>query len=165
MMLEDITIRHDLRPGDLGYVIYRASKLAEHENNYGVPFEAYVAGGLLEFYKNYDPKKDYIWACEHDGRIVGFLLLVHRENNTAQLKNFYLEPECRGIGLGKKLMEQFISVLKDKGYTSSYLWTTDEQQTALSLYKRHGYVLVEEKESDAFGRPVVEQRFELRLMR
>ena len=82
-MLEDITIRHDLRPGDLGYVIYRASKLANHENNYGVAFEAYVAGGLLQFYENYDPNKDCVWVCEHDGRIIGFLLLVHRENNAA----------------------------------------------------------------------------------
>ena len=163
MMLEDITIRHVLRPGDLGYVIYRASKIAEQENNYGVGFETYVAGGLLQFYENYDPNKDYVWVCEHDGRIIGFLLLVHRENNAAQLKNFYLEPEFRGIGLGKKLMNQFMSVLKENGYASSYLWTTNEQQTAAMLYKRHGYVLTEEKESGAFGKPVIEQKFELRL--
>ena len=164
MTLEDINIRHDLRPGDLGYVIYRASKLAERENNYGVPFEAYVAGGLVQFYENYDPSRDHVWVCEHDSRIIGFLLLVHRENNTAQLKNFYLEPEYRGIGLGKKLMLQFISLLKENGYSSSYLWTTDEQQTATALYKRHGYVLAEEKQSVAFGRPVVEQKFVLRLI-
>jgi ribosomal protein S18 acetylase RimI-like enzyme len=163
MRLEDITIRHELRPGDLGYVIHRASKIAEQENNYGVEFEAYVAGGLLEFYKNYDAKKDYIWVCEHDRRIIGFLLLVHRENNAAQLKNFYLEPEFRGVGLGKKLMNQFVSVLKERRYTSSYLWTTNEQQTAVALYERLGYVLTEEKESSAFGRPAVEQKFELRL--
>lgn len=162
-MLEDITIRHDLRPGDLGYVVYRVGKLADRENSYGVSFEAYVAGGLVEFYKNYDANRDYVWVCEHDERIVGFLLLVHRENNAAQLKNFYLEPEFRGIGLGKKLMEQFISVLKTNGYTSSYLWTTNEQQTAVALYERHGYVLTEEKQSGSFGRPVVERKYELRL--
>lgn len=145
------------------YVIYRASKLANHENNYGVAFEAYVAGGLLQFYENHDPNKDCVWVCEHDGRIIGFLLLVHRKNNAAQLKNFYIEPEFRGIGLGKKLMKQFITVLKENGYAFSYLWTTNEQQTAAALYKRHGYVLTEEKESAAFGRQVVEQKFELRL--
>jgi len=163
MTIDDIKIRHDLRPGDMGYVIHRVGKLVDQENNYGVLFEAYVAGGLVEFYQNYDPKKDRVWVCEHDGRIVGFLLLVHRENNAAQLKNFYLEPEFRGIGLGKKLMNQFISVLKANGYTSSYLWTTNEQGTATALYIRHGYVLTEEKQSGAFGRPVVEQKFELRL--
>jgi len=162
-MLEDITIRHDLRPGDLGYVIHRVGKLVDQENNYGVSFEAYVASGLVDFYQNYDPKKDRVWVCEHNGRIVGFLLLVHRENNAAQLKNFYLEPEYRGIGLGKKLMNQFISVLKDNRYASSYLWTTNEQLTATALYVRHGYALVEERESGAYGRPVVEQKFELRL--
>jgi len=163
MKLEEITIRHDLRPGDLGYVIYRHGKLYGDENNYGVRFEAYVAGGLQEFYENYDPDKDRVWVCEHGGRMIGFLLLMHRENNAAQLRYFYLEPEYRGIGLGKKLMQQFISVLKEKGYSSSYLWTTHEQQAAASLYKRHGYVLTKEKESVEFGKPLLEQKFELKL--
>src|SRR5688572_4497064 len=142
---------------------YRHGKLYGDENNYGVRFEAYVAGGLQEFYENYDPNKDRVWICEHDGRMIGFLLLMHRENNAAQLRYFYLEPEYRGIGLGKKLMQQFISLLKEKGYSSSYLWTTHEQQAAAALYSRHGYVLTEEKESLAFGKPLIEQKFELML--
>jgi hypothetical protein len=42
--------------------------------------------------------------------------------------------------------------LLSHGYTSSYLWTTHELNTAASLYTRHGFVLTEEKESDAFGK-------------
>jgi len=81
-------------------------------------------------------------------------MVVHRENNAAQLKNFYIEPEFRGIGLSKKLMQQFISVLKEKGDASSYLWTTNVLQTAATRYERQGYVLTEEKESGAIGKPV-----------
>ncbi len=100
--LSDITIRTELKPGDLGYVIYRHGKLYEDEYNYGITFETYVALGMHDFYKNYDAEKDRVWIGEHDQKMIGFLLLMHRENNAAQLRYFYIEPEYRGIGLGKK---------------------------------------------------------------
>lgn len=161
--IENITIRTHLKPGDLGYVIYRHGKLYGEEYNYGISFETYVGAGMYEFYKNYNPDLDRAWVCEHDNKIVGFVLLMHRENNTAQLRYFYLEPEYRGIGLGKKLMDLYMEFLKEKGYQSSYLWTTHELYAAASLYTRHGFKLTDEKESIAFGKPLKEQRYDLLL--
>ena len=100
-----------------------------------------------------------------DSRIIGFVLLMHRENNAAQLRYFYLKPEYRGIGLGKKLMCLYMEFLKEKGYQSSYLWTTHELQTAASLYTRYGFKLTEEKESTAFGKPLKEQRYDLLVIK
>lgn len=159
--LDNIHIRTEPRPGDFGYVIYRHGKLYHEEYNYGISFETYVGLGLYEFYKNYDPEMDRVWICEHDNRIVGFVLLMHRENNAAQLRYFYIEPEYRGIGLGKKLMQLYMNFLKEKGYHSSYLWTTHELLSAASLYKRHGFKLSEEKQSTTFGKPLTEQRYDL----
>ena len=159
--LENIIIRTQLKPGDLGYVIYRHGKLYSKEYNYGISFETYVGAGMYEFYKNYNPSVDSVWICEHDNKIVGFVLLMHRENNAAQLRYFYLEPEYRGIGLGKKLMKSYMDFLKEKGYRSSYLWTTHELQAAASLYTRYGFKLTEEKESTGFGKPLKEQRYDL----
>lgn len=161
--LDEIKIRTELRPGDLGYVVYRHGKLYGEEYNYGISFETYVAWGIYEFYKNYDPEKDRVWICECNETIVGFLLLMHRENDAAQLRYFYLEPAYRGIGLGKKMMELYMDFLRSKKYKSSYLWTTNELPTAASLYKRHGFKLTEEKESTDFGKPLKEQRYDLKL--
>jgi len=158
---EEISIRTTLQPGDLGYVIYRHGKIYGDEYGYGVSFESYVAGGLAEFYKNYDPSKDKVWIAEHNGVIVGFLLLMHREGNAAQLRYFYLEADYRGIGLGKKLMGLYMDFLRACNYKSSYLWTTNELPTAASLYKRAGFKLTEEKESTAFGKELKEQRYDL----
>lgn len=159
--LENIRIRTNLKSGDLGYVMYRHGKLYSQEYNYGISFETYVGAGLYEFYSNYDPAKDSVWICEHDDNIVGFVLLMHRENNAAQLRYFYLEPECRGIGLGKKLMSLYMEFLKAKEYRSCYLWTTHEQHAAASLYMKYGFKLTDEKKSTTFGKPVKEQRYEL----
>ena len=159
--IDDVHVRHDLRPGDLGYVIHMHGRLYGTEYNYGVLFEMYVARGLAEFYAQYGPDKDRVWICEHGDGIVGFLLLMHREDNAAQLRYFLLDPEYRGIGLGKRLMNLYMDFLHQCGYKSSYLWTTNEQEAAASLYKHFGFVLTEEKDSTAFGKSLKEQRYDL----
>ncbi len=161
--LNDISIRTELNPGDIGYITYLHGYLYKKEYNYGITFETYVAKGLVEFYNNFDPKKDKAWICEHNGKIIGFLLLMHRENNSAQLRYFLLGPEYRGIGLGKKLMQLYMDFFNSCKYDSSYLWTTHELYAAASIYKRHGFILTEEKESTAFGKPLKEQRYDLQL--
>ena len=160
--LDDISIRIELKPGDIGYVIYLHGRLYAQEYGYGVQFESYVAKGLCEFYEKYDPEKSRVWVCEHDNRIIGFLLLMDR-GKAAQLRYFLIEPEYRGIGLGARLLSLYMDTLRERHYKESYLWTTHELSTAASLYKRLGFQLTEEKESTAFGKPLREQRYDLML--
>lgn len=160
---DDIYIRTTLQPGDIGYVTYLHGSLYSREYNYGIAFEAYVAEGLAACCKQYDTAKDRVWVCEHEGKIIGFLLLMNRAQ-AAQLRYFILHPDYRGIGLGKKLMQLYMEFLREAGYASSYLWTTSELPAAASLYKQFGFVLVEEKPAhEPFGKPVIEQRYELKL--
>lgn len=158
--LEDISIRSELRPGDIGYVTYMHGTLYHREYNYALQFENYVAKGLCEFYEKYDSTRNRIWACEHKDRMIGFLLLMDR-GQAAQLRYFLIEPEYRGLGLGSKLMNLYMDFLRECNYESSYLWTTHELSTAAFLYRRHGFQLTEEKASTAFGKPLIEQRYDL----
>jgi GNAT superfamily N-acetyltransferase len=157
--ISDIVIRTELRPGDLGCVMYLHGSFYGRQYGYGIQFETYVAGGLQEFYEQYDPLRDRFWLCEHQGRMIGSLLLMHRGESAAQLRYFMVLPEYQGMGLGKRLMELFMEFLRQKGYRSAYLWTVDELPVAAALYRRHGFVLTEEKPSTAFGKPLVEQRY------
>ncbi|MBS1663454.1 MAG: GNAT family N-acetyltransferase [Bacteroidetes bacterium] len=159
-----ILIRTELEPGDLGYIIHLHGLLYRTEQNFGIGFEVYVAKGLAEFYLQYDPKKDRVWIAEMEGRIIGFLALVHRPEETAQLRYFLLLPEYRGQGLGKRLMDLFMSWADSAGYKHLYLWTTNEQQTAIALYQRYGFQLTEEKVSETFGKRLSEQKYEKRLV-
>jgi GNAT superfamily N-acetyltransferase len=161
--LDDISIRTEFRPGDIGYVIYLHGRLYAQEYGYGVQFESYVAKGLCEFYENYDPERSRVWVCEHKNRIIGFLLLMDR-GKAAQLRYFLIEPEYRGLGLGARLLGLYMDFLRERNYQESYLWTTHELSTAASLYKRLGFRLTEEKESTAFGKPLREQRYEFVLL-
>jgi ribosomal protein S18 acetylase RimI-like enzyme len=158
--LNDISIRTELRPGDLGYIIHIHGRLYQKEYNYGIQFETYVAKGLCEFFEKYDSKRSRVWVCEHKEKMIGFLLLMDR-GESAQLRYFLIEPEYREMGLGSKLMNLYMDFLRECGYKASYLWTTHELTTAASLYKKHGFQLTEEKESTSFGKPLREQRYDL----
>jgi ribosomal protein S18 acetylase RimI-like enzyme len=160
--LSDITISNTLQPGDIGYVIYMHGKLYNEEYHFGPQFEKYVAEGLLEFLEQYDPKTSRVWVCRHRGTIVGFLVLMNR-GEAAQLRYFIIDASCRGIGLGRLLMDQYMDFLKSSGYKASYLLTTHELAAAAHLYTSRGFVLTEEKRSDAFGKPLFEQRYDLQL--
>lgn len=155
-----ISIRTELQPGDLGFIIHMHGALYKMEYNYGLQFEAYVAQGLCEFYEKYNSERDRIWLCEHEKRIIGSLLLMNR-GKAAQLRYFLIEPEFRGIGLGSKLIALFMDFLRECDYRGCYLWTTHELETAAILYKRVGFKLTEERESSAFGKPLREQRYDL----
>ena len=163
VLLDDIKIRTEPRAGDLGYVIYQHGDLYGREYHFGGHFEIYVAKGVAEFFENYDSSRDRIWLAEHDGRIIGSLVLMHREDNTAQLRYFLIHPDYRGIGLGKRLMNQWMSFAHEVGYQRAFLLTADELDAAISLYKRHGFTLTSEHESTAFGRPLREQRYDAQL--
>ena len=160
--LNDITIRIELKPGDIGYIIYLHGILYSKEFGHGVAFESYVAKGLHEFYKNYNPKRERVWICEHENKIIGSLLLQDK-GDSAQLRDYVIRPEFRGIGLGKKLMGLYVDFMKECSYKHSFLWTTNELKTASHLYKMFGFKLAEEKETTTFGKLVTEQRYDLNL--
>ncbi len=162
LSLNDISIRNELRPGDIGYVIYMHGDFYGKEYGYGIQFETYVAEGLCEFYEKYTPERNRVWVCEQNNKMIGFMLLMDR-GKTAQLRYFLIQPEYRGIGLGSKLMGLYMDFLRECAYQESYLWTTHELGTAAFLYKRAGFNLTEEKESTAFGKPLREQRYDLVL--
>ena len=163
VQLDDINIRDRLHPGDIGYVTYLHGMLYKTEYDYGIKFESYVAKGLHEFVENYSAERDHVWVCEHANEMVGFLLAIHRGDNSAQLRFFILKPGYRGIGLGRKLMKEFMNFLQRKNYTHAFLWTTHEQAAAAHLYRKAGFRMTQEKDSTAFGKPLIEQRYDLYL--
>jgi ribosomal protein S18 acetylase RimI-like enzyme len=156
----EIAIRTELRPGDAGWVLHRHGELYARENGYGIRFELYVARGICEFLERYDPERDRVWAAELGGRIVGFVLAMHREEE-AQLRYFLVEPELRGRGLGRRMLGLALDFAREKGYRGMYLWTTADQKGAIGLYESLGFSLAEEKASTAFGQPQAERRYVL----
>lgn len=56
-----------------------------------------------------------------------------------ELVKMYLRKESRGMGLGKRLIEQNLHFAKEAGYTQVYLETMPELQQALQTYAKFGF--------------------------
>ena len=60
-------------------------------------------------------------------------------NGTCELVKMYLLPEARGIGLGKKIIEECLAFAKENGYSQVYIESMPELENALKVYEKFGY--------------------------
>ena len=162
-MDNDITVRNNLQESDISRVVELHRSIYEKEFQYGASFVKYVDESFRAFFPRYDAEKDRAWICEDEGKLVGFLLLIHHSEESVQLRYFILNPEYRGRGVGNTLLDGFISFMKEKNYKHAFLFTTAELTAAGHLYTKYGFTRSEQFYSDRFGKPVLEQRFDLRL--
>ena len=159
---EDITIRHNVKPGDAGYITYMHGWIYKHEYNYTTAFEAYVAQSFYDFLINYDINRDRLWIAEHNNEIIGCIGVVGHVDR-AQLRWFLLHPNYRGIGLGKHLLNDALVYCREKSYKVAYLDTTNDLETAISMYTKAGFVKVSEKENHTWSDELTELEFEMKL--
>ena len=157
-----ISIRHDLRPGDVGYITYLHGILYAPEQGWNHTFDAYVAIPLAEFAKSQSPR-ERIWIVEKEGRIIGSAAIVKFSEEEAQLRWLLLGPEARGQGLGRLLVEGALDFCRDAGYSSVFLWTVNTLPIATQLYQSVGFKQMQELTHELWGSIVTEVRYELSL--
>ena len=157
-------IRHDLRPGDIGYLIYLHGILYAQEHGFDYTFEPYVAGPMAEFVKS-RTDRERLWIVEKDEQIVGSVAIIRSSEKEAQLRWLLLHPNARGHGIGRTLVEGAVQFCRDYGYSSVFLLTISALTAAARLYKSVGFRLTEEKTHKFWGTTVTAQRYDLELGR
>ena len=158
---DGITIRTS-QPGDMGYIAYRHAVLYSQEYYLDPVFETYVLEGLLKYAQS--QQGGTIWVAEYNGRIAGFIAIIGIDEATAQLRWFLIEPEFRGVGLGRLLMSIAMQYCRDQKYRQVFLWTFHGLDAACHLYQTHGFVLKEQVRSDTWRLGIIEERWELNLI-
>jgi GNAT superfamily N-acetyltransferase len=140
-----VTVRHDLRPGDMGRVIAMHGVLYAQEYRFDHGFEAYVAETVAEFGRLARPGLDRLWLAERAGQLVGSIAIVGREDGAAQLRWFLVHPDARGAGLGRRLIDEALTFCRTAEYRSVYLWTVNGLTAAARLYVAAGFAKTETK--------------------
>lgn len=158
-----IALRTDLRPGDIGHIVERHGTLYARERGWDHTFEAYVARPLAEFALSYDAERERIWLAESAGRVVGSIAIVDAGGDDAQLRWFLVEPECRGMGVGTRLIDEALAFCRATGRRRVFLWTVRGLEAAAHLYARAGFRVTESLPGEPWGAAVVEQRWDLEL--
>jgi len=150
---EKISIR-PYRSGELAHIANRHSALYRLECDLGDIFESYLIQGMARFLDE-SAGKGQIWVIDYWGTVQGSIGIVETEPDTAQLRWFLIEPEFRGLGLGRILMETCLNYCSEKGCRKVYLWTFDELDAARHLYKIFGFRVTEIKtySPESFGLP------------
>jgi|AraplaMF_Col_mMF_1032025.scaffolds.fasta_scaffold00019_129 DNA-binding MarR family transcriptional regulator/GNAT superfamily N-acetyltransferase len=153
----------DPRPGDLGWVIHKQGRLYAEEYGWDASFEALVAEIVAGFAKNFDPKHERCWIAERDGEAVGSIFLVRESEKVAKLRLLYVDAAARGLGLGKRLVEECVAQARAFGYEKMTLWTNDILHAARHIYVDQGFKLAKEERHRSFGKDLVGQYWELDL--
>ncbi|MBC7841493.1 MAG: MarR family transcriptional regulator [Gemmatimonadaceae bacterium] len=152
-------------PGDMGWVIARHGVLYADEYQWDSTFEALVARIAADFIDHFDAAREHCWIAERDGVNVGCVFLVKHpdRDGVAKLRMLLVEPEARGLGIGKRLVDECTRFARRSGYHTISLWTNDILVGARQIYQRAGYRLMSEDAHHSFGHDLVGQYWELAL--
>ena len=137
-MSDELSIRHELRCGDLGRIVSLHGEAYEPFGGYGLRFEAYVAQTIADFVLR-DNAKGRIWLAERAGALVGCAAIALRENDAGQLRWVVVDPAERGEGLGTNLVALALAYCRDQGCRSVHLETTDELPASEKMYMKLGF--------------------------
>ena len=102
-------------PGDLGWVVMAHGEQYAAEFGWDATFEALVARIVADYAADHDPAREGAWIAERDGRRVGCVFCVRKDDETAQLRILLVTPEGRGMGLGRLLVDQTVGFARAAG--------------------------------------------------
>ena len=163
MTLPDtISVRDELRAGDLGSVVALHGKCYEALPGFGLAFEAYVARTVAEYILDAGAK-GRIWIAERDGRLVGCTAIVLRDENRGQLRWVLVDQSARGLGLGKRLVNNALQFCRENGCKEVFLETTDGLPESQALYDALGFEIVSHESEILWDgvRPLIHMKLEL----
>ena len=150
-------ILRDPQPGDMGWIVQRQAILYAQEFGWNSEYEALVAEIVAKFVRQFDPKSERCWIAEKDGKAVGSVFVVREDDVTAKLRLLAVEASARGLGIGRRLVDECIRFARLAGYKRMVLWTNSVLTDARKIYEKAGFQLIEEEPHHSFGKDLVGQ--------
>ena len=157
---EAVRVRTEFTAADIAAIIRLHADLYTREFNFDETFLDHVSSPLLAFARTVSPR-DRLWVAERYRQVVGSVAIVQHEPTIARLRWFLVDPEIRGIGLGRQLLDEGIAFSKVSGYASIILWTVSQLAQAAKLYRAAGFRKVREQPGRMGGVDVIEEMYEL----
>ena len=150
-------VLRDPRPGDMGLVVANQARLYAQEFGWNSEYEALVAEIVAKFIREFDRASERCWIAEKDGKMVGSVFVVRQDETTAKLRLLYVDGSARGLGIGRRLVDECLRFARQAGYKRMILWTNSVLTDARRIYEKAGFALIEEEPHHSFGKDLVGQ--------
>jgi DNA-binding MarR family transcriptional regulator len=151
------------QPGDMGWVVSRQGLLYAQEYGWDEQYEALAAKIVAHFIEKFDARRERCWIAERNGETVGAVFLVRHSKTVAKLRLLHVEASARGLGIGKRLVQECVRFAQRVGYKKITLWTQSILLAARHIYKQTGFRCVGKKPHHSFGHDLVAETWELKL--
>ena len=159
---ERFTLREH-RAGDMGWIVSRQSALYADEYGWTTEYEALAAEIVSQFLKTFDAARERCWVAERDDAPVGAVMIVRQSDAVARLRLLHVERAARGLGIGRRLVDECVRFARASGYEKITLWTQSNLLAARHLYEAAGFTCVSKEAHHRFGKDLVAETWELDL--
>lgn len=107
----------------------------------GREINKFVRDEVYRILEEYDPEQDLFLIAEHDGEMVGTVVMEHSnpEPGCCNMQFLAVRPDHRGHGHGRGLVTKGLEFAKEAGYETVELNATAEFDFALSMYVSMGF--------------------------
>jgi len=127
-------------------------------------FQLFVFDIMATFVRTKDPARERGFIAHRNGHRLGsFFCMASDVPDLAKLRLFFVEPTARGLGLGRRLMDDCLSFARGAGYKRMTLMTHETQSTARQLYVRYGFKCTSATPVHNFGRDALEEIWDVNL--
>jgi DNA-binding MarR family transcriptional regulator/N-acetylglutamate synthase-like GNAT family acetyltransferase len=151
--------------GDYGWIVQSHGELYAREYGWNERMEALVARVVADYIEKFEPASERCWIAERHGENVGcvFVQKDRERAGVAKLRMLLVHPSARGLGIGRRLVDECTRFARDTGYHTISLWTNSILTAARKIYADVGYTKVREEVHDSFGMPLTAETWELTL--
>ena len=153
----------DPRRGDFGWIVSRHAALYAEEYGWTEPFEGLCAQIVADYVNNYDASRERCWIAEMDGENVGCVMLVKDSDEVARIRLLLVDRQARGLGLGRRLVDECVQFARAARYKKITLWTHSVLAAARHVYEKAGFTLTASEKRVSWSKDVVAEFWDLEL--
>ena len=132
----DISIR-EFKKQDQKQIYALVTSVLKKEFN--VDESTYPETDLAHISTSYGGKRDIFLVAILGNSVVGTIAIKEDDKNTALLRRISVNPEFRGIGLGKQLIIKAVEFCQENDYRLINFRSTDKMEAANNLCQKNGF--------------------------
>ncbi len=101
-------------------------------------------GDMHDYYNQYNSIENipYVILIYENEKPVACGAMKPFNSNSVEIKRMYTQPDQRGKGLGRKVLDELAVWAKEEGYKNLVLETGASFEAAIALYQKYGFTKI-----------------------